>query len=528
MSLAQTETWLDPLWVAQFSREASVRLPARGRGGSRSHALRWQAKLEDEQLARTASPTLTVPDRPLPLAQPGLLEDVVAGPSVDAVTVLTVYLGLLLLIPSELIIASLGFAVTPAGLVGLFALVWWVSSRLVPVLGGARGFQPVRTAVYVFAASVLASYAVAFSRAVSGVEARAADRGLFQAATLAGLALLAADGIVDLRRLNVLLRRLVILASIVAGLGIFQFATGLDVARFMRLPGLVPNGSFDFIGGRSDFRRVAGTATHAIEFGAMLATVLPLAAHYAFTADRRRALRWLCLLSMVVAVPMSISRTAIVGLAGAALVLWPSWPARRRLQSLLALPVVAVAIKAAVPGLLGTILSLFTNLWSDPSTQGRTADYALVGRYVARHPMLGQGFRTFLPKRYELLDNQYLLTLMETGIVGLAALLVLLLVPIFLMRRTRKRSRDHAVRDLAQSLVASMVVLVLAFATFDALSFPMAAGLLFLLLGCCGALWRLARGDEQKSSESLGTRVDAEVESALPTVSTGSRGPLPG
>ncbi|MDP8962192.1 MAG: O-antigen ligase family protein [Actinomycetota bacterium] len=442
-------------------------------------------------MARTASPTLTIPDPPLLQARPGLQEGLVAEPSLDVVTALTVYLGLLLLIPSELIIGSVGYAVTPASLVGLFALIWWIASRLVPGLGGASGLQPVRAAVYLLAVSALASYAVAFSRPISDVEFRAADRGLFQVAAAAGLTLLAADGIGDLRRLNVLLRRLVLLTSVVAALGIIQFATGFDVARFLRLPGLVPNGALDFIGRRSDFRRVAGTAAHPIEFGAVLAVVLPLAAHYAFTADRRRWLWWLCLTTTVLAIPMSLSRTPFVGLFGAALVLWPTWPPRRRRRSLLALPLFAVALKAAVPGLLGTIRSLFTNLWSDPSTQGRTEDYALVGRYVARHPVLGQGFRTFLPKRYELLDNQYLLTLMETGVVGLAALVLLLLVPVFILRRARKRSQDPPVRDLAQSLIASMVVLVLAFATFDALSFPMVAGLLFLLIGCCGALWRL-------------------------------------
>jgi len=31
------------------------------------------------------------------------------------------------------------------------------------------------------------------------------------------------------------------------------------------------------------------------------------------------------------------------------------------------------------------------------------------------------------------------------------------------------------------------------YATYDALSFPMGAGLTFLLLGCVGAMWRLVR-----------------------------------
>ncbi len=443
-------------------------------------------------MARTVSPPLTIPDRPFPLVGPELPNAVTDRASVDAVTLLSVYLSLLLLVPSELVIGSVGFAVTPASLLGLLALMWWMASRLVPTLGGASGFQPVRGVLYLLAASALASYAVAFSGPLSDVEFRAADRGLFQVATAAGVALLAADGIHDLRRLNVLLRRLVLLASFVAALGIIQFVFGVDVARLFHLPGLVPHGDFRFISERSIFRRVAGTAAHPIEFGGMLAVVLPLAAHYAFTSERRRWVWWTSLAAMLAAVPMSLSRTPFLGLAGAALVLGPTWPRRRRRRALLALPLVVVATRVAVPGLVGTIISLFTKLPSDPSTQGRTADYALVGRYLANHPVLGQGFRTFLPKRYELLDNQYLLTLIETGVVGLAALLLLLLVPIFLARNARRRSTDPLVRDLGQTLVASIVVLTLSFATFDALSFPMISGLLFILLGCCGALWRLA------------------------------------
>jgi hypothetical protein len=50
------------------------------------------------------------------------------------------------------------------------------------------------------------------------------------------------------------------------------------------------------------------------------------------------------------------------------------------------------------------------------------------------------------------------------------------------------------VRSLAQSLAAAAAVAMVSFATFDALSFAMAAGMTFFLLGCVGALWRLHVG----------------------------------
>jgi O-antigen ligase len=77
------------------------------------------------------------------------------------------------------------------------------------------------------------------------------------------------------------------------------------------------------------------------------------------------------------------------------------------------------------------------------------------------------------------------------GVFGLASLFFLFVVVLFCARGVRRRSTDQATRDLAQSLAAGVMVAMLSFATFDGLSFPMATNLLFLLVGCAGALRRL-------------------------------------
>ncbi|HEY0807469.1 MAG TPA: hypothetical protein VGD84_20555, partial [Pseudonocardiaceae bacterium] len=43
---------------------------------------------------------------------------------------------------------------------------------------------------------------------------------------------------------------------------------------------------------------------------------------------------------------------------------------------------------------------------------------------------------------------------------------------------------------LGQTLIASLLVIIVADATYDAFGFIMASGLSFLLVGLCGALWR--------------------------------------
>src|SRR6266508_648147 len=196
----------------------------------------------------------------------------------DGAALLTVFAAILLLVPSRLVVGSLGGIGTPANLVAL-ALAWlWAMGRMAPSLGLARGSQPVRLAAYGYGLAVTASFAAASLQPLAPIQARAADRGLVITATALGLAVFAADAITDKARLDALLRRLVVVGCGLAAIGIVQFVTGFDVASYIRSPGLeVFENSAEAITQRSTFNRVAGTTYHPIEFGAVLAMLLPLA-----------------------------------------------------------------------------------------------------------------------------------------------------------------------------------------------------------------------------------------------------------
>jgi O-antigen ligase len=97
---------------------------------------------------------------------------------------------------------------------------------------------------------------------------------------------------------------------------------------------------------------------------------------------------------------------------------------------------------------------------------------------------------------YTLLDNQYLGQVMETGLVGLAALLTLFLVGIFCARGARRRARDEDTHSLGQALFASIAVPMVTFATFDGFGFSMIATLTFVVLGATACLWRLTVDQE--------------------------------
>lgn len=407
----------------------------------------------------------------------------------DAVTVLTVVLALLVCLPSRLILAPLGAAGTPATVVSILALLWWFFTPSASALSADAGRQPVRTAIAFFGLVLLAAYLSAAMRPLEAVEARAADRFMIMFVGWCGLALVAADRIPSGERLEALIDRIVLFGGLLAGFGLVQFATGVDVAQHVHVPGLVENHPIESIQIRSGFRRVAGTALHPIEFGVVLATVLPLALRQVLV--RRRHRDRLAVLLIAFALPMSLSRSAVLGSAAALLVLSSGWTWRRRGNALAILLFLLGTQRALVPGLLGTIKSLFLYISVDPSTTGRTDDYAVVWEYVQERPVFGRGAGTFVPEVYRILDNQYLVTLIEAGMLGLLGLLTVLVVAICCARRGRRRSEDDASRELGLALAASVSVSLLSFVTFDALSFPMATGVLFLVIGCCGAFWRL-------------------------------------
>lgn len=432
---------------------------------------------------------MTVTRSPAPLVPSGGRSAVVRR--VDSVAVLSLFLVLLIGIPAQLVFAPLGAAGTPAQMLAMGVLVWWVARRLAQ-LPARRAPQPVRRALLVFALALLGSYFAAATRPIDELELRAADRGLLSLCAWAGIVLATTDGIADRLRLDLLLRRLVTAVGALAALGVVQFFTGLDVARYLQIPGLVANTSYAEVLARADFRRPAGTATHPIEFGVVLAIVLPLALHYALHGESKRWRRWLPVVLIATALPISISRSAIVGAVVVLVFLLPTWPVGLRRRAYVALVGLIGAVYLAVPGLLGTLRNLFTGLLGggDSSTQSRTNSYTVAVHYIAERPILGRGVGTFLPS-YQILDNQYLITTIEAGLIGSLALFGLLFTGVLTARGIRRRSADPAARSLAQSLAAAIAVALVAFGTFDALSFPMAAGTTFFVLGCIGALWRL-------------------------------------
>lgn len=446
-------------------------------------------------------------------------------PRIPAVTVLMVYAGLLLLIPSQFILGPLGAPGTPANLWAMAALAWWICST-VGGLGPVRGVTSIRVAAAALAVAVLAAYANGTMSGwyappdirqatdelwtlvppapeeVAATMTSAADRGLLAAAGWLALVLVTAEGLRGWADLERLVGWVTGLGALVGTLGIIQFVTGFDVVAYIQVPGLTANSELGGVLGRSVLNRVSSTAVHPIEFGVVMACLFPLALHRTIH-HWGRPLATLPTALIGVAAFMSVSRSATLCLIVVGLVLFAGWPMRWRIRALLLAPLALVALRVAVPGLVGTIVSLFASLSEDPSVSGRTSDYGVVMHLYGQHPWLGRGLFTFVPRHYRILDNQYLMILLEIGAIGLAVFLLVMVIASACAVTTIRKGPTPRNRHLGLCLLASILAWMISFATYDAWSFPMSTGIGFLCIGMAGAAARFSRAQRREARAAV-------------------------
>ncbi len=349
----------------------------------------------------------------------------------------------------------------------------------------------VRRTMLLFLAALTASLVASMSRPINSQESNAVAIGMISALSWLGVALVASDGIPTQQRLELVVRRVAWAGGLLGLLGLVQFWSGQSLVDRIQIPGLTANVMLDGVASRSGFNRPAGTALHPIEFGTALTVMLPLALHCATFPGRGGLLRrWLPVAGIAVAIPLSISRSAIIATLVVLSILLPSWPAWRRRVTYLGILLLLAVNFVAVPGMLGTIANLFVGIAGDSSARSRSDSYSLAFEFVARYPIFGRGFLTFLPE-YRILDNQYLGLLIGAGFVGLGSLLAVVGLTIKSALRARRATNDPERRSLALSLAASVSAGAVSYAFFDAFSFPLLAGTTFLAIGLAGGLDQL-------------------------------------
>ncbi len=406
-----------------------------------------------------------------------------------------------------ILLAAFSGLTIPAGLVlaGPLASNGWPPRLLVFLAAGciligwmvrgAAGRAPASPALvgtFVLLGACLVAYFAAGMRATVPDESAGALRALLAmvpvAIVAAGIAQMATE-----RQVNVLLQVVVVAASLSALVALAQYVKPFDLASLMQVPGMVAREAGG-MGSRGGFTRVNGAAEHPIEFSVISGAALPLAIHSArFARDGlRRLVLWAVVGVFALAVPMAVSRSGVVVVAVALLVYAVALDGRQRL-TLLAVAVAGGALlRAAIPGLLGTVTAIFERAATDPSVSGRTDDYVVIGRLFRRSPLVGMGLGTFRPEVYFFLDNAYLLAAVEGGVVLVVAVVLFFVLGAAAARGAALRAVDDERRSRAQALAASIAAIGLSGLFFDLFSFAQVTLLCFLLVGAAGASWRLS------------------------------------
>ena len=416
----------------------------------------------------------------------------------DARPLLVVYLLLLLLIPARLVIGPLGAPGAPAALLAIVLLLWWATGRMLWHPRVRPGGQPVRLVLLLLTIATLASYFVGMVMGMPALQMSGADRGLLSMFGWIGVSLVAMDMLHSRESVDRLLRLLTYLTAIVAVIGILQFVTGLDLSKYLvstwgsrPMATLMSQANDPRSAGWLARRRTRSSSASSWRRSTRspFTTRWIISARERGCAGRRRG---------------DDRRDTHGGITfGGHRSQSRSGRALHRLVRLATCgcrPCHPAGHYRDAGGNTWTSRDLVSGIlfWSqDDSIQGRTDDYAVVGAFIARSPWLGTGFGTLIPKDFIVLDNQFLGSLVEMGVLGLVSLLLLFVVGFACCRGAALRAPDAVTRSLATSLSASVVVLAFSFASFDGLGFPVAAGLLFLLLGVIGALWRVTGGSTE-------------------------------
>jgi hypothetical protein len=407
-------------------------------------------------------------------------------------TMLVVYALVLFLVPSRYTVGP--FAVTAAMAVGFIALLLWTFGRALGTTGMGHHRNGPRIAIVAILATTLAFYGIRMLSPIVELDQRNADRNLATIVALCAVAIALIEGLRDRRQLNQVLGGLVVGASLVAVLAYLQFFVHLDIAQYIKPPGFKAVGHEGFTYTRDGLRRVAGTARHPIEFGLAMAAVLPIALHFAAHA-RTLVARWGSRVSSVLiagAIPLALSRSAVIALALVAVIIVPTWPSSRRWGAAAALAAMVVTLSLIAPAVLPEIGGLLAQKEGTGSLETRANATDVAFELINERPLFGHGFSSEFDSPV-VIDNQYLVTTIETGVVGLVALLGLVGAGVVAGRRVRAVSRDPSTRDLAQSLVAMISAVAIGGFGLNIVRFPLTAGILFIGVGAVGALVRFER-----------------------------------
>jgi len=300
-----------------------------------------------------------------------------------------------------------------------------------------------------------------------------------------------------------LLKLLVLGGVVIAVLAVIESRNGYNPFNQLNsvFPFLKPNFSLKTLPVRGTRLRAYGPAEHPIALSAALAMLVPFAIYLG--QKTRRRVWWLAAGVITIGCLATVSRTGVMMLLAEALVfVWLRPVQMKRLWPVL-LPAL-LAVHFALPGAIGSLRASFFPKGGIVQDQrgyqdtGRLGDIGPTFKEISHEPLFGRGLGTrILNGRFindqlvfpnaRILDDQWLATLLETGLVGAFAWIWIFARTI---RRIGRAAKDDTGDEgwLYVALVASITAYGVGMLTYDSFSFIQVTFLFYIFLGFASAL----------------------------------------
>jgi polysaccharide biosynthesis protein PslJ len=303
---------------------------------------------------------------------------------------------------------------------------------------------------------------------------------------------------------------------VVALAAVVERRTGDNLFNHLRL--ILPILEFHQVGEslmRGGSLRAIASAGHPIELSTTMSMLMPFAIYLAVTRHQRRW--WAALFVLVLGELSTSSRTGIIGIAAMiAVFLWLR--PRQTLRFWPALIPLLLAVHVLMPGSIGGVYEGFFPSEGLIASQSYTGVH---GAQLTRLSRLGPAFHEFgehnvlfgqgygtritgataipgtgaaaIADNAQILDDQWLGTLLETGLLGVLGWLWLFARAIRRLAARAKLEPTSAEGWLAVSIAAAILGFALSMETYDAFSFTQATFLVFTMLAFAAILLQLPR-----------------------------------
>ncbi|SMH27734.1 O-antigen ligase [Rathayibacter oskolensis] len=322
------------------------------------------------------------------------------------------------------------------------------------------------------------------------------------------------------RLVEIVLTFLVWSAVVVAFFAVVERATQENI--FQMLDKFLP---LQFIGGEQEAYRAGGyrsygSSQHPIALAVMFTMMIPVAiylskwARWPLNEINRRIIYYGVVLALLMGVVTAVSRTAIVTLGVMFLITLLFRPKIGAYLVLGMIPVLGLGflfIPKILTDMIGSFLDpeeLIASQYTSAGMAGagRLADLEPAMAIVREHPFFGTGVGSRIvvgdDKNSFILDNQWLGTLMDAGVVGIIGLCALFLIPIvLLLRYAFKNSSQPQYASLAFALAIVLVGYTVSAYFYDAFGF-FQAFMLFWILLAVGA-WTITEAPHKSTRRRL-------------------------